>query len=65
MAKDIRVEFYMDAAMWLGLRYRAEKADRSVSQHLRNLVRADLEEASAELASAARGERGVTEGEAA
>lgn len=65
MAKDIRVEFYMDPAMWLALRYRAEKADRSVSQHLRNLVRVDLEEASAEMAGSARGERGATEGEVA
>jgi hypothetical protein len=65
MAKDIRIEFYVEPEMYLALRYRAEKADRSVSQHLRNLVRTDLEEASAEMAGTARGERGVTEGEAA
>ena len=65
MPKDIRVEFYMDSAMYLALRYRAEKADRSVSQHLRNLVRNDLDEASVEMIGGARGEREIAEGETA
>jgi len=65
VAKDIRLEVYVDPVMYMALRHRADREDRTVSQHVRNLIRVDLERASAEMAERGRGERGVAEGEAA
>lgn len=45
MKNDILMKFYTDAITYMALKARAEKCDRSLSQHLRHLVRVDLEQA--------------------
>lgn len=42
-AKDHRVEIYLDPVTYLALRTRVADCDRTISQHLRHLVRRDLE----------------------
>lgn len=49
MTKDHRIEVYIDAVMYLALLRRSEQADRTMSQHLRHLIRADLESSVAEM----------------
>lgn len=42
-AKDHRIEIYIDPVMYLALRTRVSDCDRTISQHLRHLLRRDLE----------------------
>lgn len=42
-AKDHRLDIYVDSATYLALRRRAELVDRTVSQHVRHLIRRDLD----------------------
>lgn len=42
-AKDHRIEIYIDPVMYLALRTRVADCDRTISQHLRHLLRRDLE----------------------
>lgn len=41
-AKDHRIEIYIDPVMYLALRTRVADCDRTISQHLRHLLRRDL-----------------------
>lgn len=47
-AKDHRLDIYVDSATYLALRRRAERVDRNVSQHVRHLIRLDLDSYCAE-----------------
>lgn len=42
MTADIRLEIYVDPATYLALRKRADDSDRSMSGHVRHLIREDL-----------------------
>lgn len=44
MTKDHRVEIYLDPVTYLALRTRVSDCDRTISQHLRHLLRRDLED---------------------
>lgn len=41
--KDHRVEIYLDPMVYLALRARVNDCDRTISQHVRHLIRRDLE----------------------
>jgi len=47
--KDIRLDIYVSAETWLALRHRCEQQDRSMSHHVRLLIRQDLEKSVAEI----------------
>ena len=61
-AYDIQVRVYLSPEMYLGLRHRAEALDRTLSQHLRHLIRLDLHQACAVELESDRGEQGPDEG---
>jgi len=44
MARDHRVEVYIDPITYLALRARSKESDLSISQHVRKLIRSDLEQ---------------------
>jgi hypothetical protein len=43
MANDIRLDIYVSPEMYLALKHRCESEDRSMTQHVRHLIRLDLE----------------------
>lgn len=44
MAKnEIRLDIYVSPEMYLALKHRCEAEDRSMTQHVRHLIRGDLE----------------------
>jgi hypothetical protein len=43
MSKDIRLDIYVSPEMWMALRRVCESEDRSMSGHIRHLIRRDLE----------------------
>ncbi len=57
-AYDHRIEFNVDAATYLALQRRADLQDRHLAQHLRHLVRIDLEQAACAESSADRSRGG-------
>lgn len=61
-AYDIQLRVYVTPEMYLGLRHRAESLDRTLSQHLRHLIRLDLHQACASALADDRGELGPDEG---
>ena len=61
-AYDIQLRVYVSPEMYLGLRHRAETHDRTLSQHLRHLIRLDLHQACAAALEYDRGEQGPDEG---
>jgi len=63
MTKDHRIEVYIDAVMYLALLRRSEQADRTISQHVRHLIRADLESSVAEILAAEKRSSGGNKGE--
>ena len=56
--KDHRIEVYVDAATYLALIARSEQQDRSISQHVRHLIRVDLEASVAEIIASRKGRSG-------
>ena len=48
MARDHRVDVYLDPILYLALRARASEQCRNISQHVRWLIHQDLEQALAE-----------------
>jgi hypothetical protein len=65
MPKDLRIEVYVDPVTWMALKKRVDDVDRTLSQHIRHLIRVDLETASSDLAREGRGTKGETEAESA
>lgn len=63
MANDHRLDIYVDAITYMALRARSEDVDRTISQHVRNLIRADMEKALAETKAGATVSAGGIEGE--
>lgn len=63
MTKDHRIEVYIDLVMYLALLRRSEQADRTIIQHVRHLIRADLESSVAEIVAAEKRSRGGNGGE--
>ena len=61
--KDHRIEVYLDAPMYLALLARSENEDRTISQHIRHLVRRDLEASMAEMVAGKKRNSGGNEGE--
>lgn len=59
---DIQIRVYVSPEMYLGLRHRAETQDRTLSQHLRHLIRLDLHQACAVELECDRGDPGPGEG---
>jgi len=53
-----QVKIYVDDATYLALRHRCESADRSMSQHIRHLVKCDLRA----FIENEKGSNGATEG---
>lgn len=45
---DIDLKIYVDAVTYLALKHRCQEADRTLSEHVRHLIRADLLSALAE-----------------
>ena len=62
-AKDHRVEIYLDPVTYLALRTRVNDCDRTISQHVRYLVRRDLEASIDSGEGQGRGKEGGTEAE--
>jgi hypothetical protein len=56
-AKDHRLDIYVDSATYLALRRRAELVDRTVSQHVRHLIRRDLDSFCSEEIARENGQR--------
>lgn len=63
MSKDHRIEVYVDSATYLALINRAEHEDRSISQHVRHLIRLDLESSVQEMIESRKGRLGGIGGE--
>lgn len=63
MKNDHRLEIYVDAATYLALIARADNEDRSISQHVRHLIRHDLEASVAEMVAGKKRNSGGNEGE--
>lgn len=63
MSHDHRIEIYVDAPTYLALRARAEHEDRTISQHVRHLIRKDLEASMSEMLAARKRNSTGTEGE--
>lgn len=63
-AKDHRVEIYLDPVTYLALRTRVSDCDRTISQHVRHLVRRDLEDSIDAEGEPVRGNQGGSEAEA-
>jgi hypothetical protein len=63
MPKDLRIEVYVDPVTWMALKKRVDDVDRTLSQHIRHLIRVDLETASSDLAREGRVMKGETEAE--
>jgi hypothetical protein len=60
--RDIDLKVYIDGVTYLALKERCRACDRTLSEHVRHLIRADLLAALAEEGAIDRGERGVPEG---
>lgn len=58
-----RLDIYVDAVLYIALKARANECERSVSQHVRKLIRDDIEESFHEEQEAGRGSVGGAEGE--
>ena len=43
--KDHRLDIYVDAVTYMALKRRCDDVSRSISQHVRHLIRQDMEEA--------------------
>lgn len=63
MAKDHRLDIYVDAVTYMALKARASDQDRSISQHVRHLIRQDMIKALAEEKELTTGSRAGTERE--
>lgn len=63
-AKDHRIEIYIDPVMYLALRTRVADCDRTISQHLRHLLRRDLESSIDQYSESGRACEGGTGAEA-
>ena len=62
--KDHRLEVYVSGTQWLALKRRADRLDCSISHHVRNLIREDLEAAACqEIDEEARRQGGGNSGE--
>jgi len=61
--KDIRLDVYITPEMYLALRHVCAAADRNMSQHVRHLIRKDLETSIARLRADDCGSEGGTAGE--
>lgn len=59
---DICLKIYVTPELYLGLKHRATEQDRTLSQHLRHLIRVDLHQACVEEAEEGRAEEGPGEG---
>jgi predicted DNA-binding protein len=44
MKKDIRLDIYITPEMYLALKHVCESVDRTMSQHVRHLIRRDIEQ---------------------
>lgn len=62
-SRDHRIEVYVDAATYLALIARSEHEDRSISQHVRHLIRLDLEQSVSDLLARKKCGTGGNEGE--
>jgi hypothetical protein len=58
----ICLKLYVTAELYMGLKHRASGLDRTLSQHLRHLIRLDLLQACAEECLGGRGMGGPEEG---
>lgn len=61
--KDHRLDIYVDAVTYMALKRRCDDVSRSLSQHVRHLIRSDIEQALQEELDSARAARAGTEGE--
>ena len=59
---DHDLKVYVDAVTYLALRYRCSQIDRSLSEHVRHLIRQDLLESMAEERETGRVRGGEGEG---
>lgn len=64
MANDHDLKVYVDATLYLALRWRCQEVDRSLSEHVRHLIREDLDRALAEERGDGRVRKGEAEGKA-
>lgn len=64
MRNDHDLKIYVDATTYLALRWRCHETDRSLSEHVRHLIRVDLTQALADESGKGRGDEGETEGKA-
>jgi hypothetical protein len=62
-AQDHRLDIYVDSVLYLALRQRASSEDRSVSQHVRHLIREDIERFISSEAENGNGSGGVIKGD--
>lgn len=63
MAKDIRLDIYIDDLMYMALRGRVQDLDRTLSQHVRHLIRQDISQALQQERNSETGREAGNEGE--
>lgn len=63
MAKDIRLDVYIDDLMYMALKGRVGDMDRTISQHVRHLIRQDIAQALHEERNSETGREAGNEGE--
>lgn len=61
--RDIDLKVYVDGVTYLALKARCLDVDRTLSEHLRHLIRQDLLQALAEAPPDGRGAAGAVEGQ--
>ena len=62
MANDHRLDIYVDATTYMALKQRASDVDRSISQHIRFLIKQDMLQALTEERNSPSGNTGGMEG---
>lgn len=62
---DIDLKIYVSAEMYLALKYRCQQADRTLSEHVRHLIRSDLQEGLTQEREHGRAGAGEVEGKGA
>lgn len=63
MSNDHRLDVYVDATTYMALKGRASDVDRTISQHVRYLIKQDMLKALAEEKDSATAKATGTEGE--
>lgn len=62
MNNDHDLKIYLDSLTYMALKQRCGEEDRSMSQHIRHLIRVDIEEALSREKENGRGQAGAEEG---